>query len=350
VCVNEREVLVYALDQGRLDEHKVLPLATARREGIWPSTKLAFVGDDVLLVAREMPQIRVSAFQIATGNIVGGFEDEAYGPMFAPPLLLSTRHVLISAAETAICIDLNSFREVFRIRRLDEDGLAVDEDDFVAGEQVSPNGIAYDSRTGFLYVLWRSFVNSFLQTYRLDLEGNRFERLQRRLVLEGFEGNGLCLSDDGTRIAGWFTTVDETVDCRTEEGMKMPEMGRLGRLGALSPTQDRFIDVHTKIELHPWLKCDFEIQSAYSTDPQGNVTEIGIRYGVESYTPKPFFLDDHTVVINTPGGSLIGVDSSSGASRVLYNVLSPLRDLCFHPGKRLLLLATESGALKLCSL
>jgi hypothetical protein len=43
VCVNEREVLVYALDQGRLDEHKVLPLATARREGIWPSTPVSKV-------------------------------------------------------------------------------------------------------------------------------------------------------------------------------------------------------------------------------------------------------------------------------------------------------------------
>jgi hypothetical protein len=193
-------------------------------------------------------------------------------------------------------------------------------------------------------VLWREWVNTFLQTYQLHPERGTFERLQRRAILEGFEGNSMCLRSDGKEVAVWATTMDETIDCRTEQGLKIPESARLGRLGVFAPDGDRVLDVHSRIELHPWLRCDFLIQSAYRYDPDGGTTEIGIRFGVDNYEGKPFYLDDRTVVINTPGGALMGVDTVSGKVERLMNGFSPIQDLSVHRQRRLLLVGTKGSA------
>ena len=154
----------------------------------------------------------------------------------------------------------------------------------------------------------------------------------------------MCLRSDGKEVAVWATNMDETIDCRTEQGLKMPESARLGRLGVFALEGDRVLDVHSKIELHPWLRCDFLIQSAYHYDPDGGATEIGIRFGVDNYEAKPFYLDDRTVVINTPGGALMGVDTVSGKVERLMNGFSPIQDLSVHHQRRLLLVGTKGSA------
>ena len=65
---------------------------------------------------------------------------------------------------------------------------------------------------GIFYVLWREWVHTFLQTYRLHPESGSFERLQRRAVLEGLQGNGMCLRSDGKEVAIWATTIDDALD------------------------------------------------------------------------------------------------------------------------------------------
>ena len=114
--------------------------------------------------------------------------------------------------------------------------------------------------------------------------------------------------------------------------------------------RERFLDVQSKIELHPWLKCDFALGPAYSYDRHGIATEIGIRYGVGLYASRPFYLDDHTVVINTPGGLLLGVDTVSGQTQVLMEEFSPIEDLCVNLQEQVLLVGTKAGSLDLLGL
>jgi hypothetical protein len=412
VCLNDSELFVYRIIEGAqpidpaqtinprdgpleegasLEEHRFLRLLPDRYkrapagEVHFRDTKLTFLNEESLLVAREIQRtggadpappaeqdhISLAAIKVDTGDMVAEFTDPAYGPILDAPLFIPPRYVLFPAGQTVICIDAVSVREVFRCRKFDESGAVVDEEGSSGGEQVA--GIAYHSSTGILYVLWREFVSSFLQAYRLHPHNGTFERLQRRLVLEGFEGGGLCVRPDGKEVAVWFTTMDEVIDCRTEKGLKIPETARLGRLGIFPPASasrparahaarrktrsarpdkegGRFFDVHSKIELHPWLKCDFALGPAYSTDRHGNTTEIGIRYGVGPYLSRPFYLDDHTVVINTPGGLLIGVDTVSGQTQVLLQEFSPIEDLCVNLRKHLLLVGTKAGSLHLLGL
>jgi hypothetical protein len=258
VCLNDSELFVYRIieaartsdssritdpvrgsreDGASLKEHRFLRLSPGRHQRAsagevhFRDSKLAFLNDETLLVAREIQRlggrgpaapaaqnhISLAAIKIATGKVVAEFTDSAYGPIVAAPVVLPPRYVLFTASQTVICIDTASFREVFRLRSFDDSGAIVDEEASSPGEQVA--GIAYHSPTGILYVLWREFASSFLQTYRLHPDKGTLERLQRRLVLEGFEGASLCLRPDGKEVAVWFTTMDEVIDCRTKTGL-----------------------------------------------------------------------------------------------------------------------------------
>jgi hypothetical protein len=69
-----------------------------------------------------------------------------------------------------------------------------------------------------------------------------------------------------------------------------------------------------------------------------------LRFGVDNYAARPFYLDDHTVVIHTPGGVFLGVDTVSGKVESLMKEFSPIQDLSVHPQKRLLLVGTKGSA------
>jgi hypothetical protein len=384
-CFNDRELHIYRIIEGprkidpsqianprigaleeesSLEEYRFHRLSMGRygrpsdARVRFSDTRLAFLRDDILLVARAIEQlgggnstalenranISLAAVEIETGEVVAEFTDPEYGPLVAGPLLVPPKYVLFPAGNTAICVDGTTFREVFRLRTFDSEGAIIGEEESSGGEQISYNAVAYDSSTSTLYVLWREWVHTFLQTYRLHPEKGSFERLQRRAVLEDLEGCSMCLRSDGKEVAVWATTMDQTIDCRTEQGLKIPESTRLGRLGVFSRQGDRFFDVHSTIELHPWRRCDFLISSAHSYDRDGGATEIGIRLGVDNYAARPFYLDDHTVVINTPGGALMGVDTVSGKVERLVEEFSPIQDLSVHPQKRLLLVGTKGSA------
>ena len=360
-CFNDRELVVYRIIEGHrqidpskivnpklggleeggfLEEYRFIRLPTPSRHNrplgakvSFEHTTLAFLTDETLLVAREVEQIgggrsppaseevniSLAAVDITSGKVVSEFTDSAYGPILAAPVLIPPHYVLFPAAHTAICIDSISFREVFRLRTFDEDEAVIGEKGVSSEEHICPNAVAYDSPTGILHVLWREYGASFLQTYRLHPEEGSFERLQRRSLfkgeLEGLEANSLCLRPDGKEVAVWGTDLDGLIDCPSEKGVKVPEPVRFGRLGILSKKNKRFLDVHLKI-----------------------------HYGVEEFGAKPFYLDDHTVVINTPGGVLIGVDTVSGKAEPLMEEWSRIEDLCVHHQKRLLLVGTKGKA------
>ena len=192
VCLNDSEVFVYRIIKGAqtidpsqiinpvrgsleesdsLEEHRFLRLSPDRYqrgsagEVHFRDTKLTFLNDQTLLVAREIQRlggarpaapaaqdhISLAAIKIATGKVVAEFTDSAYGPILAAPFFLSPSYVLLTAGQTVICIDTASFQEVFRLRSFDESGAIVDEEASSPGEQVA--GIAYHSASGILYVL-----------------------------------------------------------------------------------------------------------------------------------------------------------------------------------------------------
>lgn len=363
-CFNDRDLHVYRIiedpsqivdpkigaltEGGYLEEHRFIRLSQGRynrppeAEVSYQDTKLTFLNDETILVARAINQvggggrkppekpahISLAAIKIDTGEMVAEFTDPAYGPLFASPFLLPPQFVLFPAGETAICIDPASFREVFRLRS--------------TGEQFAHNGIVYDAGRGTLYVLWREFESSFLQTYRLHPDRGTYEELERReLVHKGFLGNSLCLRADGKEVAIWSTTMNEVVRRRTKKDcMYSGETARLGRLDIFSPEGDRSFDVHSEFERYGWHTRDFKILSVHKE----RETEIGIRYMVDDhYKCKPFYLDDHTVVINSPGGDFIGVDTITGKSEILMNEWSSIEDLCVHPQRRLLLVGKKGS-------
>src|SRR5581483_7171997 len=112
----------------------------------------------------------------------------------------------------AIGLYPDSFRERFRLRTFKENGAVVGEEGAWQEEQLCSNAVAFDPRTSTLHVLWGVFQSSYLQTYRLDLASGRVEPLQRRSVLEGFEGNSLCLRPDGREVAVWATVIEGSLD------------------------------------------------------------------------------------------------------------------------------------------
>ncbi len=367
VCFHDRELYVYRIvgppptskrtsrardEAGSLEEYRFVRLAQSRynrppeAEVHYRDTKLAFLDDDTLLVAREIEQvgggsqktpeelahISLAAVRVETGEVVREFTAAEYGPLLAAPLLIPPHYVLFPAGEAAVCLDATSFRQVFRLG--------------YGGGQLGHNALAYDSGTGRLYLLAVEFESSSLHTYLVRPDRGTCEELQKRRVdVDGFLGNSLCLRPDGQEVAVWFTTMEDVVRRRTKKNcLYSGETGLLGRLGLFSEAGDRSLDVHSAFERYGWRTRDFQVSSVFGYGPDGAaaVTEIGISYRVdEHYAAKPFYLDDHTVVINSPGGALIGVDTTSGKSEELEDANSPVADLAVHPERRLLLIGTR---------
>src|SRR5262249_25343253 len=120
--------------------------------------------------------------------------------------------------------------------------------------------------------------------------------------------------------------------------------------GRAPETDARFLDVESRLSTDPGAECDFTMVPAFGDGPDGRATQIGIFFQAEDYHSKPSYLDDHTVVVNTPRGALLGVDTVSGKSEVLMTEFSPIRDLSVHRRKRLLLVGTEAGSFNLLGL
>jgi hypothetical protein len=317
---------------------------------------LGFLSERILLLSCDLSQYfdesaeqpsrgicTVAAIDIDLDRTVG--EHKHLGttsPVLQAPLPISPEYFLFVRDCTVECIEAATFQELFRVRQHDETGKVVGEEDCSGDEQVVTNGAVYDPTASKLYILWGLPYRCYLQSYHLEPDRRTFQRLGRREVTRGLSGKGLCMSPSG-ELAGWFTIVDEFLDLRKDQSAGLPETFLLGRLGVLSDQGDRFIDVHSAINR------DFVYSPRSAGSPSGEMIDIGFRLGTDYHNAKPFYLDDHTVGLATPGGFLLAVDTVSGQSRVLHDFGEPIADLCFHPEKRLLVVGGESGKLMLFS-
>ncbi len=82
-------------------------------------------------------------------------------------------------------------------------------------------------------------------------------------------------------------------------------------------------------------------------DEAGRKSFGGWRYGVEEAESRPFFLDDGRIVLNAPGGRLLGIDPDSGRVEVLHDLGSPVDGLAFHRESRRLLVGCQDGSVAL---
>ncbi|MFO0892119.1 MAG: hypothetical protein U0790_23650 [Isosphaeraceae bacterium] len=334
-------------------------------ERIWIGFEtVAFLDDQTLLVARgvrrwyraDPPRAPVPAEEcfttdlaalcLRTGASLGEFRDSPCDPPWTPPLPIGDGRVLFNPTSTVICVEVPSFREAWRVRRVEGEEIVPPEEGALGDEQAAPNGLAYDAASGILYVLWRVHREAFLQTYRIDPGAHGFTRLGRRSVLRGHEAAGLCLNPDGTGVTGWFLTDQEIVrDDRPPGEQAPPATARLGMLGIFGPDEDRFVEVFSDVDRD--FACSPHLGAG--ADPDGPLVPAGFTVGVDFHYCRPFYLAPGRVAVNTPGGLLLGVDTDSGRAEVLHDFHAPIVALDHHPATRRLLVGCEGGRLALLS-
>src|SRR5262249_16762293 len=207
-----------------------------------------------------------------------------------------------------VCVDASSWREGGR-----GGGGAEDHDPAVdIGGGVANNGGAYDPQRGLRHVLWGFYNAGAHQSDRSEPPKKRFSGAYRAHAFEGqdacCEANGLCVRPGGLGIAAWFAVTDAVV---APGGAGEPRMSRLGRLALYSGHEVRFIEVKTE------MARDLLVSPAQLHDSEGGEIPLGDRVGVDFYEARPIYLDDSRILLNTPGGFLLGVDTEGGRSEVL---------------------------------
>jgi hypothetical protein len=321
-------------------------------------TRVAFLDEQTLLVARaeyvfepegseiltSPSRTRLLALDTRTGDVRGEFQLVA-SVLRADPVPIPPHHVLLSFnGLVLVCVDASSWREVGRVgERPEEHDPAVDIE-----EEIANNGVAYDPHGGLVHVLWRYFNAGVVQSYRFEPAASRFVSVRRGPVVEGedaaIEANGLCVRPDGSAVAAWFAIADAVVGPDEGGPPGSPRTARLGRLGLFSPEGARFLDVRTK------MARDLLVSPAVTHDDEGRAVDLGDRVGVDFYEFRPVFLDGRRVLLNTPGGFLLGIDTEGGRAEVLGDFRSPVLSLALHREKRFLLVCCEDRSVRLLRL
>lgn len=121
-------------------------------------------------------------------------------------------------------------------------------------------------------------------------------------------------------------------------------MARLGRLGLYSGHKVRFIEVQSE------MARDLLVSPAQVHDSDGRAIPLGDRVGVDFYEARPLYLDGSRMLLNTPGGFLLGVDAEGGRTEVLRDFRSLILSLELHREKRLLLVCCEDRSAHLLTL
>src|SRR5262249_5436900 len=130
------------------------------------------------------------------------------------PLDLATAppsHVLLGVLNTVVCVDADCLREVSRARELN-DVLDPAEADAIPEETLPPDGFAYDAAHRLLYMQCGYFEAAILLCYRFDEATRTFTRVFRSRVYESYVPSGLCVTPDGSGVAGSFLVEHGTVD------------------------------------------------------------------------------------------------------------------------------------------
>lgn len=151
-----------------------------------------------------------------------------------------------------------------------------------------------------------------------------------------FEAAAVLLSDE---------CEDRKLDVSGAESYLLPRRSRLGPLHLLSGTETRQFDVLSDTER------DFACSKRFTIDAERREVFTGFAIRVDGpsleYQPRMFFLDDRRIFLNSPRGLLLGIDTESGRTDVLQDLLSPIRGLAFHPGKRMVLAGCDDRTLTL---
>ena len=359
VPVAGREVRVCRVDDGgRLGTERVIALPTepyddvenddAEQDGPrFGYTRASFVGEDLAVVVREIDSIpfNVACIDLRSGAQIADISpEEMYVHVYGPdPLPLGPRHVLAVGIENAVCLEVPSLREAFRIRAFDEEGAPVGEDEHVLGdEQIAANGVAWDRSASTLHVLWSAFNQNSLQGYRIDLEQGAFERAYRRTDVSGDDGVGLCLNPDGSGLTAMVQTMDLLVSFAPGE-TEAPRLARLGFLQLFAP--DGATET-ARIPLESELRRDFAWGEHHSLAADGKtMTVTGYRFSTDDLCTQPIYVAPRRVVVGTPSGLLLGVDVASGTQEVLHDLGGPLIGLRYHAATRRLVAACRAGRL-----
>jgi hypothetical protein len=321
-------------------------------------TRVAFLDEATILLARrltrragdgsipreQLSRISLLAVDAGTGRLRGEFDVEHAMSIGVDPLPIAPHHVLLSLiGKTLICIDTASWREVCRVRELNADLDPVGDSADVTEENLAPNGVAYEPRQGLIYVLWRYFNAAAFQTYRFEPERSRIVCVGRAPTITGagYDAEGLCVKPDGSSVAACFGFDDALIDLRGEQSEEPPRMARIGFLVLYSRNERRFIDIESE------MSRDFLFSRHVTHDPDGREVFFGYRYGVGFSQAKPCYLDDRNVLLSSPSGLMLGVDTEVGRTEVLHDCGCGILTLDLHRENRLLLVGCSDNSLRL---
>jgi hypothetical protein len=129
----------------------------------------------------------------------------------------------------------------------------------------------------------------------------------------------------------------------------VPKAARLGCLCLCAdPASQRRIDLHSEMER------DFLWGPHHILDDTGKMVHAGYRLSAGlmvagEYMTRPVCLDDEHVLVGTPSGILLHVDTSSGRSEQAHDFHSPIHGIEWGSEVKMLLVGCEDGTLSLLS-
>lgn len=326
-------------------------------------TRVAFLDAETVLVARQLEyatsdrsipgeerrRALLQAVDAGTGESRGAFEVDEFTMLSVDPLPISPERVLFGRyMKTLSLIDTTTWGEVGRLREIDEVYDPVGDRSFSPEEQLTTNGVVYLPGPGLLYVLWGYAFGSALQIYRYEADSGQFVCVDRSPEFDQ-EPYTFCVKPDGSGVAVLLSDECRGQNLDYSEGgaYLLPSLSRIGPLLILSGSsaESRRLDVLSDTER------DFACSKRFTLDPDRREVFTGFSISIDGpgldYQPRMFYLDDRRILLNSPRGLLLGIDTESGGTEVLQDLLSPIRGLVYHPGRRRMLAGCDDQTLTL---
>ena len=368
----EPQGFLYRLSDGQFLQYATMPLYSHDgSKAKWEEGKVAFLDERTLLVASKLVRsvtdqdVVLLALDLPTGQERGRWTHPGFFEHISSDLIpLPPRHALLSLINTVMCVNVEEYQEVCSAREVD-DGDVVEEG-ASPEEQLAPNGLAHDATTGRTYLFCRAYGEAILLRCRLDLSARAFVREARLVFPERQDRVGLCLTPGGG-LTALFQIADDWVDLsgRTVIGdadtrarllvqprpAAPPRMTRLGSLVLFPPDLE---GEPRRVDFSSDFARDFTSEPCFVDEDAGQSAHVGYRLTAGDvnlmlahgdFLTGPVYISATQVVLGTPSGFLLCVDTATGHSRVIHDFHSRINTLQFHAEKRLLLAGCESGAL-----
>jgi hypothetical protein len=302
------------------EEHSYLPLRYPR---------VVSVDDDRAVVVGETAYTHWIAADIdlKTGSVRATYLDDSTFPVFGQnPILLDDSHVLVATLETAVCLNLGSFQEVFRIRTYDEEYCAVGEEDVTPDEQITQGGVVWDASRAMLHVAWRAFNENSLQGYDIDLNNGTCARAYRSSAICEDDGAGLSLDPGGNGFCMMIQTMDKVI--LYPPGQTEPP--RLAPLGCLVWTNLEGVE-RDRLPVDGELGRDFAWSSHQQYGADGiAVAATGYRFSAEDKASPPIYIRPDRIILGTPGGLLIEANRAARTQEIIHDLGECLNGLQYH--------------------